>query len=77
MQSDVATLKERKNFLANSLDRLATLDGIKFEIRKKLNVAEVGESVAIIVNEEDSVTPYIAPRSSWQRFKDFWQNLLK
>ena len=32
----------KRTVLKDSLDKLATAEGLKFEIRKKLNVAEVG-----------------------------------
>ncbi len=75
MQGELQTLEDREAFLAKSLDRLSTVEGMKFEIRKKLNVAEVGESVAIIVAQEevDRTTP--DQLSAWQQIKLFFTKL--
>ena len=75
MQSEVQTLTEREKFLEDSLLRLSTDEGIKFEIKKKLNVAEVGESVAIIVESDESVTTPSSSISPWQRLKNFFSDL--
>ncbi|MBN2094346.1 MAG: hypothetical protein JW740_03215 [Candidatus Zambryskibacteria bacterium] len=75
MEKELDELQNRKIFLQTSLDKLSTEEGMAFEIRKKFNVAEVGESVAIIVeerNSENSVQPQI---STWQKIKDFMLNL--
>ena len=77
MQSEMVALEDRNEFLKNSLEKLKTKEGVEFEIRKKLNVAEVGESVAIIVEEESTeVTP--KPKISfWQKIKDFFGGLFE
>lgn len=75
MESELKELENRQETLTASLQRLQTEEGVKFEMRKKLNVAEAGESVAIIV-EEEIVPP--APEtkvSGWQKFKGFWTKL--
>jgi cell division protein FtsB len=75
MQNQIADLEERKNFLKSSLERLSTKEGIKFEIKRKLNVAEVGESVAIIVEEETSPKTAVTQSSFWQKIKDFFSGV--
>ena len=77
MQSEMVALEDRNEFLKNSLEKLKTKEGVEFEIRKKLNVAEVGESVAIIVEEESTeITP--KPKISfWQKIKDFFGGLFE
>lgn len=77
MQGEVKVLTEREEYLKESLERLATTEGIKFEIRKKLNVAEVGESVAIIVTEEKDSSTKLLKTSPWQKFKNFWTELFR
>lgn len=77
MEEEKAKLKEREKFLNDSLARLETTEGLKFEMRKKLNVAEVGESVAIIVNEEQAIPASSSKISPWQKLKDFLMGLFK
>lgn len=77
MSKEMEELKSRKDFLEGSLANLETDEGLKFEIRKKLNVAEVGESVAIIV-EEDSPAPLPDFQSSiLEKVKDFFNNFFE
>ena len=72
MEKEAEELKNREEFLRDSLMKLETKEGIEFEMRKKLNVAEAGESVAIIVDENiSSATPTPAV-SSWQKIKNFF-----
>ncbi len=75
MQGEIQTLEDREAFLAKSLDRLSTVEGMKFEIRKKLNVAEVGESVAIIVAQEEADRTTPDKLSAWQQIKLFFIKL--
>jgi cell division protein FtsB len=77
MQADAKILEDRQKFLENSLQKLTTKDGIAFEMRRKLNVAEAGESVAIIVEEKQPTSTPVAAISGWQKFKNFWANLFK
>lgn len=72
MQKEAKDLADREIYLERSLQRLETEEGIKFEIRKKLNVAEVGESVAIIVDEEKFVKDNSIKNSAWQKLKSFF-----
>ena len=75
MKTEMLELADRSEFLKDSLEKLKTEEGVEFEIRKKLNVAEVGESVAIIVEEESiEVLPKIKT-SPWQKIKDFFGEL--
>lgn len=77
MENQAAELKERDEFLRDSLEKLSTEEGIEFEIRKKLNVAEVGESVAIIVEEKLATSTPTAKISPWQKFKNFFTDIFK
>ena len=77
MEKEAAELQDREKFLETSLEKLATQEGLEFEIRKKLNMAQIGESVAVIVGEEQPVpTPNIII-SSWQKLKDFFIKLFE
>ncbi len=77
MQQEQETLIDREQFLSESLKRLSTEEGLEFEIRKKLNVAKVGESVAIIVDETES-SPDSSPNPSlWQKIKNFFSGLFE
>lgn len=75
MQEQLEELAQREQFLKRSIDRMATKEGLSLEIRKKLNVAEAGESVAIIVDEEGASSTPAQKLSSWQQFKSFWIEL--
>jgi cell division protein FtsB len=77
MKEEVAKLEDRDQFLKDSIEKLKTKEGIDFEIRKKLNVAQVGESVAVIVDEKISSPTPPPTISSWQKFKDFFIWLFK
>jgi len=77
MKERVADLQNREEVLKQSLARLDTIEGMKFEIRKKLNVAEVGESVAVIVDQEEKATESGYFISPWQKFKNFFSWLFE
>src|SRR3989344_3044414 len=77
MQAEKLELENRNNFLEDSLEKLKTKEGIEFEIRKKLNVAEAGEGVAIIVEEESTTSAPSAKISPWQKFKNFFTGLFE
>jgi hypothetical protein len=77
MENEVQELKERESFLSSSLSRLQTVEGIKFEIRRKLNVAEAGESVAIIVAQEETDRANPSDLSVWQQIKLFFTKLFE
>ena len=77
MEEQATELKQRNQFWKESLEKLATEEGVEFEIRKKLNVAEVGERVAIIVEEEPIASTSNPQISSWQKFKNFFTELFE
>lgn len=76
MQEEARELGERERSLKESLAKLETDEGLKFEMRKKLNVAEVGERVAIIV-ENGGATENPKPNSIWQKIKYFFEWLFE
>lgn len=77
MQTELDDLKKRDEFLKNSIASIQTKEGLEFEIRKKLNVAEVGESVAIIVEEKEASSTPSMNLSPWQKFKNFFTKVFK
>lgn len=77
MEKEALDLENRDEFLKESIEKLSTREGLEFEIRKKLNVAEIGESVAIIVNEEKITSAPNTETSSWQKLKDFFNWLFE
>jgi len=77
MQKEITELEARKNSLDKSLSRMETEDGVEFEIRKKLNVAEAGEKVAIIVESTDVNNSTQTDISFWQKFKNFFVELFQ
>jgi len=56
---------------------LSTQDGLEFEIRRKLNVAKVGESVAIIVEKTESSPNNSSHLSFWQKIKNLFGSLFR
>jgi cell division protein FtsB len=77
MQEEFKNMEDRQKFLSDSIQKLGTNEGIAFEMRKKLNVAEAGESVAIIVESSKPTTTPVVIISSWQKFKNFWTSLFR
>ncbi len=75
MEGDLKELGEREKYLGGYLDRLSTQEGVEFEVKRKFNVAEAGESVAIIIDEQTNPQDNEAPKTKWQRFKGFWSGL--
>ena len=77
MEEERKELENRKIFLENSLSRLETEEGIKFEIRKKLNVAQAGENVAIIIDTQSTTSAPTSEISTWSKFKNFFGGLFE
>lgn len=77
MEKETSDLKNRDQYLKASIERMATKEGLEFEMRKKLNVAQAGEGVAIIVENGDSSTTTDTQISAWQKFKNFWIGIFR
>jgi hypothetical protein len=77
MEQEKTKLEERDRYLKESLARLSTSEGMGFEARKKLNIAEAGESVAIIVDQVASTSDESGTSSTWQKIKNLFSNLFK
>jgi cell division protein FtsB len=77
MEKEAADLKSREAFLEDSLNKLSTDEGVKFELRQKLNVAQAGESVAVIVDEKTPAASPVPATSAWQKIKDFFAGLFR
>ena len=73
MDQDVKELEDRKSYLETSIARLGTSEGIKLEIKRKLNVSEPGERVAIIVDDSVSSTTETSEPSFWQKIKNLFE----
>lgn len=70
MQEEMMLLEQRGKNLEASLARLETNEGLEFELRKKLNVASEGESVAIIVTEEEENKDVVPEKTYFQKIKE-------
>jgi cell division protein FtsB len=55
-QAELDRLTTRKSELANSVEYLKTDQGVESEIRSKFRVVKEGESVAVIVGDEESTS---------------------
>lgn len=77
MGKEVSELKKRGEFLEELLGKLTTKEGLSFEMRRKLNVAEEGENVAIIVEGEKTTSTQNLETSPWQKLKFFFIGLFK
>ncbi|OHA93450.1 MAG: hypothetical protein A3E02_00090 [Candidatus Zambryskibacteria bacterium RIFCSPHIGHO2_12_FULL_38_34] len=77
MQGEVAKLENRNEVLKQSIKNINTREGLEFELRQKLNVAQIGESVAVIVDEPQSTSTPIAQISDWQKLKNLFLDLFK
>ena len=77
MQGEVAKLENRNEVLKQSIKNINTKEGLEFELRQKLNVAQIGESVAVIVDEPQSTSTPIAQISDWQKLKNLFLDLFK
>ena len=54
---ELNTLLERKAFLETEVARLSSGRGIEEEVRTKFPVAQPGEEVIVVVDEEGTATP--------------------
>jgi cell division protein FtsB len=77
MEKEMGDLENRDKFLKESINKMATKEGIEFEMRQKLNVAAAGEKVAIIVDEETPPSVQSLSLSSWQKIKNFFIDLFR
>jgi len=77
MHQDVVELAEREKELKESESRIKSSEGLEFELRKKFTVARPGESVAIVVESEDSSSRSSSADSAWQKLKDFFGELFE
>jgi cell division protein FtsB len=77
MKEQVTELENRDEVLKESIDRVATKEGLEFELRKKLNVAQAGEGVAIIVEGEQNTSTPNSEISPWQKLKNLFLDLFR
>jgi hypothetical protein len=77
MQAEVAQLQSRDQTLKESIKSINTTEGLEFELRQKLNVAQAGEGVAVIVNEPEPTSTQVTPLSPWQKIVNLFTGLFK
>jgi len=77
MKNQIAELQNRGQTLEDSINKINTKEGIEFELRKKLNVASVGEKVAIIVEKPEDTSTGTSEISPWQKLKNLFLDLFK
>lgn len=77
MEKEASELEKRNKFLKELLEKLTTKEGLEFEMRERLNVAKIGENVAIIVEEKPLATASQTAISPWQKLKNFLSELFK
>jgi cell division protein FtsB len=77
MQKEAADLQNRSAELKDSITKLNTKEGLDFEIRQKLNVAQAGESVAVIVDQKQTATTTSVKISTWQKINNFFTSLFR
>jgi len=74
MEQEAEALEERKNALETEVNYLSDERGIEAEMRRQFDVAKEGETVVVIVeDEEEEVETYIEPESTKERrWYEFW-----
>jgi len=77
MEKEASALNNREAELKDTIAKLNTQEGVEFELRQKLNVAQAGESVAVIVDEKPVATTSPVKISAWQKFINFFTGLFK
>jgi cell division protein FtsB len=70
LKGEVATLIQRERELKDDISRLETNEGVKEEIKKRFNVAQEGEYVAVIVDNQKVSTS--TDHSLWSWYKKLW-----
>jgi len=74
LEERVEALALRREDLENDISYLKTEDGIKDEIRQRFGVAQVGEHVAIIIDEEETLDPEGRGTIPW--YKRLWHAII-
>lgn len=65
-------LRTRQTDLEKKIERLETTTGTEEEIRSKFNVVKEGESMVVVVEEQDQEVSTTSPnRGFWQKLLDF------
>jgi len=77
MKEEITELEKRGEYLDDSMQKLSTREGLEFEIRKKLNVAQAGEGVAIIVENDQSATTTQTRTPIWSQIKNFFTEIFE
>jgi hypothetical protein len=69
MNTDINELKDRELFLKDSEERLSVNEGLEIEIKKKFSMARVGESVAVIIEEDSEQEEKEDDSGFWNKLK--------
>jgi cell division protein FtsB len=77
MQAEVTQLQNRDQVLKESIKSINTKEGLEFELRQKLNVAQAGEGVAVIVDQPQPTSTSITAISPWQKIVNLFTGLFK
>lgn len=69
------TAQANQATLASNVALLHTDAGVEQEIREKYSVVKAGESVAIIVDNDEATTTPIIHKTIWQKIGDWFKNI--
>ena len=74
MEQEAQELQDRKDSLKTQVDYLSDERGIEAEMRRQFDVAKEGETVVVIVEDEDDVVESIpvATSTNNKRWYEFW-----
>ncbi|MEX2014211.1 MAG: hypothetical protein WD896_02555, partial [Parcubacteria group bacterium] len=74
LEDKATALILREEELRESVERLGTEEGIRDEIRERFSVAQVGEHVAVIVEDESVSSSTDDSTKAW--YKRFWSAIM-
>lgn len=73
LQSEIAELKQREDYIKSGIDRLGTARGIEEEIRQKFKVVKGGEAMAILIDDEASIISTSTDKGFWSTIVDVFR----
>ncbi len=75
LETEAATLEERKNELQKQVEYLSHERGIEAEMRRQFDVALDGEQVVVIVEEEteEEIQPLSSSSTKKGAWYEFWR----
>ncbi len=69
LQLEISELKQREDYIKSGIDRLGTDKGVEEEIRQKFKVVKDGESMSILIDDEQVMATSSSPE------KGFWSTI--